>query len=417
MRLTVHPASDQALGWTADGKVLFRSRRDHPHGDYRVYTIPPTGRDPADDPARARGVDDASSPAARGIALQKIGLEFHNWKRYKGGEAEDIWVGTLVAARLHRGHEVRRQGRLPDVGGRRADLLRHRPLGTAEPRVDAARRQRRAAADPLRRLRRALARRWATGRSSTSTRWTSGPTTSPAGRTSRSPVQLPSDRLQVRERFVDPMPTLRSWSLSKDGERIVLEARGDVFVARTQQEGPDPPHHREQPRPHPDSRLLSRRQDDRRLDRGRRRGAARCSTPPTTAPRRRHSARSPPGWHFRARLVARRQVDRLGRREAQALRVRRGHRRDHASSTAASGRSAGTPGRRTAATSPTTIDLPNLFSPGADLGRAGEEGVRGERPAFNSVRPAWDPEGEVPLLPLRPVHQPVPRPRSRPASS
>ena len=45
-RLTFHPASDQALGWTADGKVLFRSRRDHPHGDYRVYTIPPDGRDP-----------------------------------------------------------------------------------------------------------------------------------------------------------------------------------------------------------------------------------------------------------------------------------------------------------------------------------------------------------------------------------
>jgi hypothetical protein len=29
------------------------------------------------------------------IATQKIGLEFHNWKRYKGGEAEDIYVGAL----------------------------------------------------------------------------------------------------------------------------------------------------------------------------------------------------------------------------------------------------------------------------------------------------------------------------------
>ena len=42
-RLTFHPASDQALGWTADGQVLFRSRRDHPHGDFRCFTIPPTG--------------------------------------------------------------------------------------------------------------------------------------------------------------------------------------------------------------------------------------------------------------------------------------------------------------------------------------------------------------------------------------
>jgi tricorn protease len=57
------------------------------------------------------------------------------------------------------------------------------------------------------------------------------------GKNEQVPVQLPSDRLQVRERFVDPMPTLRSWSLSKDGERITLEARGDVFVARTHKKG------------------------------------------------------------------------------------------------------------------------------------------------------------------------------------
>src|SRR5439155_1488144 len=34
-------------------------------------------------------------PGGGRIAFQKMGLEFHNWKRYKGGEAEDIYVGTL----------------------------------------------------------------------------------------------------------------------------------------------------------------------------------------------------------------------------------------------------------------------------------------------------------------------------------
>ena len=34
-------------------------------------------------------------PGGKRVAFQKIGLEFHNWKRYKGGEAEDIYVGTL----------------------------------------------------------------------------------------------------------------------------------------------------------------------------------------------------------------------------------------------------------------------------------------------------------------------------------
>ena len=50
-------------------------------------------------------------------------------------------------------------------------------------------------------------------------------------------IQLPSDRLQVREKFVDPKGTLGSWALAKDGERIALEARGDVFVARTKKKG------------------------------------------------------------------------------------------------------------------------------------------------------------------------------------
>ena len=33
LRLTFHPAPDQALGWTADGKILFRSRRNTPNND------------------------------------------------------------------------------------------------------------------------------------------------------------------------------------------------------------------------------------------------------------------------------------------------------------------------------------------------------------------------------------------------
>ncbi len=58
-----------------------------------------------------------------------------------------------------------------------------------------------------------------------------------SGKNEQVPIQLPSDRLQVRERFVDPMANLGSWGLSKDGERIALETRGDVFVTRTKKKG------------------------------------------------------------------------------------------------------------------------------------------------------------------------------------
>ncbi|MGH9866905.1 MAG: S41 family peptidase [Candidatus Polarisedimenticolia bacterium] len=57
------------------------------------------------------------------------------------------------------------------------------------------------------------------------------------GRNGQIPITLPSDRLQVRERFVDPMANLRGWGLSPDGGRIVMETRGDLFVTRTRKKG------------------------------------------------------------------------------------------------------------------------------------------------------------------------------------
>ncbi|MBI4169359.1 MAG: hypothetical protein HY510_05405 [Acidobacteria bacterium] len=93
-RLTWHPMPDQAIGWTGDGKILFRSRRDHPHGDYRIYSVAPEGG-----VANLVPLEPAAwisfEPGEKRVAFQKIGLEFHNWKRYQGGEAEQIYVGTL----------------------------------------------------------------------------------------------------------------------------------------------------------------------------------------------------------------------------------------------------------------------------------------------------------------------------------
>ena len=57
VRLTFHPAPDQALGWTADGSILFRSRRDTPNNDFRIYKISPERRPSRDDSAGAGGVD------------------------------------------------------------------------------------------------------------------------------------------------------------------------------------------------------------------------------------------------------------------------------------------------------------------------------------------------------------------------
>jgi tricorn protease len=235
VRLTWHPAPDQAIGWAADGKVLFRSRRDHPHGDFRIYKIPPEGGVPEMIPLEPAAWI-SYEPGGSRLAMQKMGLEFHNWKRYKGGEAEDIYVGTLeplafTEVTKYEGKDAfpmwAADGRIYFVSDRwgRPNLASMKPDGSDVKRLTTF-------AD--------YDVRWPSmgeGRIVYQHKMDVWAYDLATGKNEQVPIQLPSDRLQVRERFVDPKANLRSWALARDGERIALETRGDVFVARTRKKG------------------------------------------------------------------------------------------------------------------------------------------------------------------------------------
>jgi tricorn protease len=235
VRLTWHPSPDQALGWTPDGRVLFRSRRDHPHGDYRCWAVAPSGGIPEMIPLEPAAWLSFEPGGAR-ISLQKISLEFHTWKRYQGGEAEQVEVGTLEPLAFS---TVTRwdgkdafpmwagDGRIYFVTDRwgRPNLASMRPDGE-----DVRRHTSFEDYDV----------RWPSlgdGRivyQHAMDVWSYDLAT---GRNEKLGIALPTDRLQVRSRFVDPQQQLGWWGLSKDGERIVLETRGDLFVTRTRKKG------------------------------------------------------------------------------------------------------------------------------------------------------------------------------------
>ena len=235
VRLTWHPAADQALGWTADGKILFRSRRDTPNNDFRSYKISPEGGFPEMIPLEPAAWV-SYEPNGKRVAVQKIGLEFHNWKRYKGGEAEKIYVGTLDPLAF---------SEVTHYDGKNAF-----PMWSGDGRIyfvtDRWGRPNLASMNPdgsdVKRLTRFedYDVRWPSmgdGKVVYQHKmdiWVYDLTT---GDNYQVPIQLPSDRLQVRERFVDPKAYLKAWALAKDGERIVLETRGDIFVARTKKKG------------------------------------------------------------------------------------------------------------------------------------------------------------------------------------
>jgi len=94
-RLTYHPASDLVIDWYPDGKhVLFRSRRTYPYHAHQLYKVPIYGGVPEKINVDRAGLA-TLSPDARQLAYNRISREFRNWKRYKGGLAQDIWLGEI----------------------------------------------------------------------------------------------------------------------------------------------------------------------------------------------------------------------------------------------------------------------------------------------------------------------------------
>ena len=97
-RLTWHPAPDQVAGWYPDGKhILFRSvRASAPTRFDRFFKI-----------AAAGGFEEmlalptagycSFSPDARRIAFVSPSYDNRTWKRYKGGNAPNIWIYDFAA--------------------------------------------------------------------------------------------------------------------------------------------------------------------------------------------------------------------------------------------------------------------------------------------------------------------------------
>ena len=95
-RLTYHPAQDLVLDWFPDGKhILFRSRREWPYRADMLYKVSVDGGMPEKLPVDRAGLA-SLSPDGKMLAYNRISREFRNWKRYQGGRAQDIWVGSLI---------------------------------------------------------------------------------------------------------------------------------------------------------------------------------------------------------------------------------------------------------------------------------------------------------------------------------
>ncbi|MEX2604053.1 MAG: PDZ domain-containing protein [Gracilimonas sp.] len=94
-RLTWHPGADIVNGWTPDGEILFRSTRTaRPTQLNKFWKVRPEGGMPEVLPI-PRAASGEISEDGKYIAYNPITFWDPEWRNYRGGQAQPIWIVNL----------------------------------------------------------------------------------------------------------------------------------------------------------------------------------------------------------------------------------------------------------------------------------------------------------------------------------
>ena len=237
-RLTWYPSRENVdrlgfdnmvIGWTPDGKVLFRSQRG-PIGGFigAPYTVRPEGG-PAE-PFPLPEIGFASfSPDGHKVAITRIFRDFRTWKRYQGGMAQDVWIYDLDTRAIERVTDWRGTDTQPMwIGGSifflsdredwKVNLWRYDVATRATTRVSAFEE---------------FDVKWAHSGSGRIVFENGGylyVLDPKDGQARKVRVDLPDDERDARRRWVRVDDRITDAELGPDGQRAVFSARGDVFT-------------------------------------------------------------------------------------------------------------------------------------------------------------------------------------------
>ncbi len=88
------------MQWTSDDKIIYRSRHESWHAWVgNLYKIDGQGGLPEEMPLPSAGYA-SLSPDGKKIAYNRIFREYRTWKRYRGGQADDIWIYDFTTKSL-----------------------------------------------------------------------------------------------------------------------------------------------------------------------------------------------------------------------------------------------------------------------------------------------------------------------------
>jgi len=225
--------------WTPDGKrIVFRSGFESTYRPIpRLYSVTPEGELPEPLPPE-RGVLGSFSSDGTKLAYNRRGDEEYYWKRYKGGQHQDIWLYDFPKNAYTPLTDYVGKNSYPMWAGSSILFVSDRGAkGVANLyRLDPATK----GATPVTAYDDFDVQMASSdGRTVVFTR---------AGRLYRMDaargkveavdVDVASDRWTVAERRVSAKETIQSMAVSNDGKWTALEARGEVFLVSTDENGP-----------------------------------------------------------------------------------------------------------------------------------------------------------------------------------
>ncbi|HVP89884.1 MAG TPA: S41 family peptidase [Terriglobales bacterium] len=237
VRLTYSPGGAQVVAWTPDGsKVVFRSMMENFIGrDPNLYSVSVKGGAPERLPLD-RGVLISYVSGEDKFLYCRRGNEEYYWKRYKGGQYQDIWLYDGAARTYTPVTDYVGKNSYPmwagglmyfvsDRGNGIANLYTEN-LGTKEVKAVTA------YADFDVMMPNTDGRSIVYMQDGRIHVFDTG-----SGQDRKLSVEVPSDRWALRNRAINPRDYLHTANLADDGKAVVLEARGDVFRVPV---GPEP---------------------------------------------------------------------------------------------------------------------------------------------------------------------------------